>query len=58
MGTHHLAEPAGDEVVLEPFEGGRWYERATDGTETGWGSVLAAPVPAAADLAGEPALDL
>lgn len=39
--THHLAEPHGTEVVLEPFEGGRWYERAADGTETDWGSVLA-----------------
>jgi DNA-binding transcriptional ArsR family regulator len=39
--THHLAEPPGSEVVLEPFPGGRWYERATDGTETDWGTVLA-----------------
>lgn len=39
--THHLAEPAGREVVLEQFAGGRWYERAADGTETDWGTVLA-----------------
>ena len=39
--THHLAEPHGSEVVLEPFPGGRWYERAADGTETDWGTVLA-----------------
>jgi DNA-binding transcriptional ArsR family regulator/uncharacterized protein YndB with AHSA1/START domain len=39
--THHLAEPRGTEVLLEPFEGGRWYERAADGTETDWGIVLA-----------------
>jgi DNA-binding transcriptional ArsR family regulator/uncharacterized protein YndB with AHSA1/START domain len=38
--THHLARPAGCEVVLEPFPGGRWYERAADGTETDWGTVL------------------
>jgi DNA-binding transcriptional ArsR family regulator len=38
--THHLAEPPGREVVLEPFAGGRWYERAADGTETDWGTVL------------------
>jgi NAD(P)-dependent dehydrogenase (short-subunit alcohol dehydrogenase family) len=39
--THHLAEPHGSEVVLEPFPGGRWFERAADGTETDWGTVLA-----------------
>jgi DNA-binding transcriptional ArsR family regulator/uncharacterized protein YndB with AHSA1/START domain len=39
--THHLAHPAGREVVLEPFAGGRWFERAADGTETDWGTVLA-----------------
>lgn len=39
--THHLAEPPGREVVLEPFTGGRWYERAADGAETDWGTVLA-----------------
>ena len=38
--THHLAHPAGREVVLEPFAGGRWFERAADGTETDWGTVL------------------
>lgn len=39
--THHLAHPHGCEVVLEPFTGGRWYERDADGTETDWGTVLA-----------------
>jgi uncharacterized protein YndB with AHSA1/START domain len=39
--THHLAEPPGRQVVLEPFAGGRWYECAADGTETDWGRVLA-----------------
>jgi DNA-binding transcriptional ArsR family regulator len=39
--THHLAEPPGCEAVLEPFQGGRWYERTADGAETDWGTVLA-----------------
>jgi DNA-binding transcriptional ArsR family regulator/uncharacterized protein YndB with AHSA1/START domain len=39
--THHLAEPHGSEVILEPYQGGRWYERGADGTETDWGTVLA-----------------
>lgn len=38
--THHMAEPPGETVVLEPFEGGRWYERVADGREQEWGRVL------------------
>jgi DNA-binding transcriptional ArsR family regulator/uncharacterized protein YndB with AHSA1/START domain len=41
VATHHLAGVPGSEVVLEPFSGGRWFERAPDGTETDWGTVLA-----------------
>jgi len=41
VATHHLAEPAGTRVVLEPFVGGRWYEVSADGHETDWGTVLA-----------------
>src|SRR6266496_880464 len=43
--THHMAEPAGETAVLEPFVGGRWYERAHDGSETDWGRVLAFEPP-------------
>jgi len=38
--THHLAEPPGETAVLEPFHGGRWYERLADGHEQEWGRVL------------------
>lgn len=43
--THHLAEPAGERAVLEPFVGGRWYEVSADGGETDWGRVLAFEPP-------------
>lgn len=38
--THHLAEPPLETVILEPFAGGRWYERGRDGRECDWGTVL------------------
>jgi DNA-binding transcriptional ArsR family regulator/uncharacterized protein YndB with AHSA1/START domain len=45
IATHHIAEPAGEVAVLEPFVGGRWYERSADGSETDWGRVLAFEPP-------------
>ena len=35
----HLSERPCEAVVLEPVAGGRWYERADDGTEIDWGFV-------------------
>ena len=43
--THHIANPPGETVVLQPFVGGRWYERSRDGSETDWGRVLAFDPP-------------
>jgi DNA-binding transcriptional ArsR family regulator/uncharacterized protein YndB with AHSA1/START domain len=45
IATHHMAEQPGETAVLEPFVGGRWYERARDGRETDWGTVLAFEPP-------------
>jgi DNA-binding transcriptional ArsR family regulator/uncharacterized protein YndB with AHSA1/START domain len=38
--THHLAESPGETVILEPFVGGRWFEKGQDGRECDWGTIL------------------
>jgi len=38
--SHSLAEGGYDSVLIEPHEGGRWYERSKTGVECVWGSVL------------------
>jgi uncharacterized protein YndB with AHSA1/START domain len=37
--SHHISDADAAYVVLEAREGGRWYERAEDGTECDWGYV-------------------
>jgi hypothetical protein len=39
--SHRIGEVVPETVVMEQHEGGRWYERAPDGTECDWGRVLA-----------------
>ena len=37
---HHIGHAELDEAVIEPREGGRWYERGVDGSECDWGKVV------------------
>ena len=39
--SHHIGEADAADVFLEPREGGRWYTRHTDGSETSTGYVAA-----------------
>lgn len=38
--SHHIGQAELAEAVLEPREGGRWYERDVDGGECEWGKVV------------------
>ena len=37
--THHIAKEPFADITVERRPGGRWYERAADGTECDWGRV-------------------
>lgn len=39
--AHHIGEADLADAIIEPREGGRWYERGVDGSECDWGTVLA-----------------
>jgi uncharacterized protein YndB with AHSA1/START domain len=38
--THHIGTQPAETAVMEAHAGGRWYERAADGTTCEWGRVL------------------
>jgi uncharacterized protein YndB with AHSA1/START domain len=38
---YHIGQADMDRAILEPREGGRWYEKGVDGSECDWGRVLA-----------------
>jgi Activator of Hsp90 ATPase homolog 1-like protein len=38
---HHIGSAPIEEIIIEPHEGGRWYTRHQDGTETSTGYVAA-----------------
>ena len=45
LDTHHIGEKDAVAAVMEPRAGGRWFERAGDGTECEWGTVIAFEPP-------------
>ena len=55
--THTIGSRPAAEAVIEPREGGRWFERAGDGTECDWGRVLAWDPPDRVVLSWEVSCD-
>jgi uncharacterized protein YndB with AHSA1/START domain len=48
---HHIGEAEIETSIMEPREGGRWYEVGVDGSECDWGRVLAWEPPTRVVLA-------
>ena len=41
LDRYKIGAAAATDAVIEPHEGGRWFERGEDGSECDWGRVLA-----------------
>jgi uncharacterized protein YndB with AHSA1/START domain len=53
LATHKIGKVEAKEAVIQPFKGGRWFERGADGSECDWGRVLAWDPPSRVLLSWE-----